>query len=479
LKPRFAFLLLLLALAALWSSASAQEAAPKSVEGIWQGALNVSGMTLRLVVRIHKQADGALAGTMDSVDQGANNIPLDQVTFKDNALRLELKSIQGVYEGKLNSARTEFTGTWQQAGNTWPLNLARTEKAPEVRRPQEPQKPYPYVEEQVTFPNKAAEVTLAGTLTRPQTGGPFPAVVLIAGSGPNSRDENVMGHKVFLVLADYLTRHGIAVLRYDKRGIGASTGSYIKATTADFAADALSAVAYLKQRKEIASDKIGLIGHSEGGVIAPIVASQSQDVKFIVLMAGTGLTGERILYLQAALIAQAEGAPPKEIARQRALQEQMFAVVKQEKDPAVAEKKLEALEVRAIAQLPPAEKKTAQSQLQQAQAGTKTLLTPWFRYFLTYDPKTALRKVHCPALVLNGSKDLQVPPKENLPAIQAALQEAGDKDVTVKELNGLNHLFQTCTTGSPLEYSRIEETMSPVALQTISDWILAHTGATN
>jgi len=479
LKPLFASMLLLLALAALWPPVYAQETASKSIEGIWQGALSVSGIQLRLVVKIHKQPGGTLTGTMDSIDQGAKDIPIDQVTFKDNTLRLELKGIGGVYEGKLNAAGTEFAGEWQQGGNALPLTLARTEKAIELRRPQEPQKPYPYDEEELTFENKAAGVKLAGTLTRPKTGGPFPAVVLIAGSGPNNRNEDVLGHKVFLVLADYLTRHGIAVLRYDKRGIGASTGSYLKATTADFAADALAAVEYLKGRKEIAADKIGLIGHSEGGVIAPIVASESKDVAFVVLMAGTGIPGEQILYLQGALIAQANGASPKAIAREKALQEQIFTVVKQEKDPAVAEKKIEAAEAKTIAQLSPAEKKDAENQLKQLQAGNKTLLTPWFRYFLTYDPKTALRKVQCPILVLNGSKDLQVPPKENLPAIQGALQEAGNKDVTIKELTGLNHLFQTCKTGSPLEYSKIEETMSPVALQTISDWIQAHTQTGN
>lgn len=477
LKPLFVSILILLALAALWPPAQAQETASKSIEGIWQGALSVSGIQLRLVVKIHKHPDSTLTGTMDSIDQGAKNIPIDQVTFKDNVLHLELKSIGGVYEGKRNRAGTAFVGEWQQSGNSLPLTLTHSDKAPEVRRPQEPQKPYPYDEEEVTFENSAAGVKLAGTLTKPKTGGPFPAVVLIAGSGPNNRNEDVLGHKVFLVLADYLTRHDIAVLRYDKRGIGASTGSYLKATTADFAADALAAVEYLKGRKEIAPDQIGLIGHSEGGVIAPIVAAESRDVAFVVLMAGTGLPGEQILYLQGALIAQAEGASVQDVTRQKHLQEQMFAVIKQEKDPAVAEKKLEAIEARAIAQLPPAQKKAAESQMKQAQAGTKNLLTPWFRYFLTYDPKTALRKVHCPILVLNGSKDLQVPPKENLPAIKEALDQAGNKDVTIKELTGLNHLFQTCKTGSPLEYSKIEETMSPVALQTISDWILAHTQA--
>lgn len=436
----------------------AQETAGKSVEGIWQGALAVSGIELRIVFKIHKQPGGKLSGTLDSPDQGAKDIPVDVVTFTNNTLRLELKAIGGVFEGKMNGGGTEIAGQWQQSGQALPLTVKRTDKPAEARRPQEPQKPYPYEEEDVTFENKAAGVKLAGTLTRPRTKDPVPAVLLIAGSGPNTRDEAVFGHRPFLVLADYLTRQGFAVLRYDKRGIGSSTGDFAQATTVEFADDALAGVDYLKQRKEIDPAKIGLIGHSEGGIIAPIVASRSKDVAFIVLMAGTGLTGEQILYLQGALIAKAMGAKPEAVARQKALQEQMFTIAKQEKDPATAEKKKKAGDPEKF-----------------AQAQIKTVLSPWMRYFLIYDPATALKEVNCPVLAINGEKDLQVPPKENLPAIEAALKAGGNKDYTIKELPGLNHLFQAATTGAPSEYSQIEITIDPVALKTMGDWISAHT----
>jgi len=253
--------------------------------------------------------------------------------------------------------------------------------------------------------------------------------------------------------------------------VGGSTGNTSTSTTADFADDALVGVAFLKGRPEIDGKKIGLIGHSEGGVVAPIAATKSTDVAFIVLLAGTGLVGEEILYRQGELILKASKTDEKAIARQRALQERMFAIVKKEKDPKEVRAQIDAVVAEETAKLTEAEKAIAEKQKGALEGQLKMVLSPWFRYFLTFDPAPTLRRVNCPVLAINGEKDLQVPCKVNLEAIEKALKEGGNKDVTVKEFPKLNHLFQTCETGSPTEYARIDETFAPVALNEISSWI--------
>lgn len=459
------------ALVALLFSTVALSSANEAIEGIWQGALKVSGMELRIVFNISQTPEGILTATMDSPDQGVKGIPVDEVILENGNLRLEIKSAMGIFEGKLREDGLSIEGEWKQSGQLFPLVLERVDEVIELLRPQEPKKPYPHEEEEVVYENKQAAVKLAGTLTIPGQEGPFPAVLLISGSGPQDRDETLLGHRPFLVLADYLTRRGIAVLRVDDRGVGKSTGDFAQATSEDFASDVLAGVEYLKSRKEIDPKKIGLIGHSEGGIIAPMVAVQSSDVAFIILMAGTGLTGEEILYLQAALIARAEGASDEAIAKNRSLQEQLFTVLKEEPDDAVAEKRLRTIyeDTLSEAELSEKEKEIAEAA---AEAEIQRILSPWFRYFLTYDPRPTLMKVKCPVLAINGEKDLQIPPKENLPAIEEALKLGGNNNYTIKELSGLNHLFQTAQTGSPSEYASIEETISPTALKIISDWIL-------
>jgi len=328
-----------------------------------------------------------------------------------------------------------------------------------LKRPQNPVKPYPYRDEDVSYENKVQNVTLAATLTIPQGKGPFPGVLLITGSGPQDRDESLMQHKPFLILSDYLTRHGIVVLRADDRGTAKSTGVFATATTADFATDVEAGIAYLKTRAEVDPHKIGLIGHSEGGVIAPMVAARNKDVAFIVMMAGTGVPGDEILVAQGEAIAVASGKAPDEAAKDAVKKREMLKLVETEKDEAVLEKEL---------------KEKMAGDVPEAQAGfaVKQLTSPWFRYFLAYDPATALRKVTCPVLAINGSLDKQVLPSQNLPPIRKALEEAGNKHFEIDELPGLNHLFQTAKTGSPAEYAQIEETMSPVALEKMSGWIL-------
>jgi fermentation-respiration switch protein FrsA (DUF1100 family) len=391
--------------------------------GAWEGVLDVSGTKLRLVFNIHEDSSGNFISTMDSPDQGAIGINVDNITLKNDKIILRIISINGTYEGNICKERKSIEGMWKQGNHSFPLNLKKTEKKITFKRPQEPKKPYPYIVKDISFKNKSAGITLAGTLTLPTSGKPFPAVILITGSGPQDRDETVFNHRPFLILADYLSRKGIAVLRFDDRGVGKSTGDFSKATSAEFATDVVRGMEYLKKRKDIDPNKIGLLGHSEGGFIAPMIAAKNKDVAFIVLMAGSGLPGSEILNLQGRLIAKAE---KKEIGdKDKFIEKQIAAIV-----------------------------------------------SPWFRYFVKYDPRPALKKVKCPVLAINGEKDLQVPPKENLKAIRTALKEGENSDFTIKELKNLNHLFQSSKTGSPSEYINIEETISPVALKVVGDWII-------
>jgi hypothetical protein len=435
-------------------------AKPSDIDGAWMGTLDAGVMKLRIVFHITNTEDG-LTATMDSPDQNAKGLPVTSVTRDGASLKMELKQIAGGFEGKISNDLTTVEGTWTQGGNALPLVLKRVKDAAELerRRPQNPVKPYPYREEEVSYANPVASITLAATLTIPPGKGPFPAVLLILGSGPHDRDEALMGHRPFWVLADYLTRHGIAVLRADDRGVGKSGGNFATGTTADFATDAEAGVAYLRERPEVDPHKIGLIGHSEGGIIAPMVAARNPNVAFIVMMAGSGVPGDQILVAQTRLIAEAAGQSPVEAEKNANEEREVLALVKNEKDSAALESDLRK---RLAGKGPEA----------QVDAQIKALTSPWFRYFLAYDPAGALRKVQCPVLALNGEKDLQVPPTLNLPVIRQALEEGGNKHFETDELPGLNHLFQTARTGAPSEYAEIEETIAPVALEKIAGWIL-------
>jgi pimeloyl-ACP methyl ester carboxylesterase len=438
-------------------------AKPSDIDGAWIGTLDTGVMKLRVVFHITNTEDG-LTGTMDSPDQNALGLPVTAVTRDGSSLKIELKQIAGAFEGKIAKDLATIEGTWTQGGATLPLVLKRVKDAAELerRRPQNPVKPYPYREEEVSYDNPAAGIKLAATLTIPPGNEPHPAAFLITGSGPQDRDESLMGHRPFLVLADYLTRHGIVVLRADDRGVGKSGGNFATATTADFATDAEAGVAHLKTRSEVDPHKIGLIGHSEGGIVAPMVAVRNSDVAFVVMMAGSGVPGDEILVAQVRLLSEAAGRSHEQAEKSAAEEREVLALVKQEKDDAVLEKKL---------------REKLGGKIPEAQLGAqlKAVSSPWFRYFLEYDPAVALRKVKCPVLAINGEKDLQVPPKQNLPVIRKALEASGNKDFEVDELPGLNHLFQTAKTGLPSEYAEIEETMAPTALESICDWILTHT----
>jgi uncharacterized protein len=454
----------------------AAKPAPTGVEEIYEGTIKPASTEIPLTFRLFKQKDGSYAGIMDSPGQDARLV-LDEVRLKGDAVRLELRSAKIVFEGKRSKDGREIAGTFKQAGLSFPLTLKRVAKATELRRPQTPKRPYPYDEIEVAYENKLHGIKLAGTLTLPRSKGPFPAVLLITGSGPQDRDETILGHKPFLVLADHLTRRGIAVLRVDDRGMGGSTGSTPNSTTADFAEDVLAGIAFLKGRKEVNPAQIGLIGHSEGGVIAPLVASRSKDVAFIVLLAGTGVPGHEVLCTQSAAGLKLEGrSDPKELALLKKLQDRLFATVRAEKGGPDAEKKARAALEEITSKLSEEEKKQGAGALVVIEVQAQLVLSPWGRYFMDYDPRPALRKVTCPVLALNGARDVQVDARRNLQAIEAALKKAGTKDVTIRELPDLNHLFQTCKTGSGSEYGLIEETLAPVLLETVAEWIAKRTG---
>jgi uncharacterized protein len=435
-------------------------------EGVWQGTLETRGMGYRLQLHISHDARGKLTAMLDSVDQGINGFPVQNVSQKVTAIHFDLPAVNGVYDGTINPAGDLISGTLQQSGASSELNFKRSGRIPESRRPQMPVKPYPYREVELTFGNGQAGVSLAGTLTSPRGGGPFPAAILLAGSGPLDRDAADSGHRPFLVLADYLTRKGIAVLRYDKRGTGKSTGDYENATTADFASDAEAALLFLRGRKEIDARKIGMIGHSEGGVIAPMIASRSSDVAWVVLLAGPATKGAETLLLQSDLIARAAGMTDEQVATSLDFDRRAYNLVRQERDRTILETKLDSL-IKTSGLGPAMPSAFMQRQIHWTSS-------PWFRYFLDYDPAPALEKTKCPVLALVGEKDLQVPLRENVPLLRRALEEGENKDFEVLELPGLNHLLQHCDTGLPTEYRAIEETLAPEALSMMATWIAKH-----
>ncbi|ESQ77830.1 S9 family peptidase [Asticcacaulis sp. YBE204] len=435
-------------------------AAAEEAAGIWHGKLMGQ---LNIILRIEKDGAG-YKGVLESPDQANFKMPLDSVTATQDSLDVTAARINGRYQGKWDETQKAWVGTWTQ-GQGLPLTLRRIDadqangfapKRPQVDAAEAALAHYHV--EAVTLPGAVASVTLSGTFSAPKGSGPFPTVILIAGSGPNTRDEAVAGHKIFLVWADALNKAGIAVLRYDKRGVGASTGDYKAATTADFAADAEAAVTWLRARKDVGA--IGLIGHSEGGVIAPIVANRDSAVKFIVLMAGSGVRGDQVLLGQQALIGRANGQTEEVIAKAAATNRKIYDAIITDPDHAEAR-------VRAIveAELLPSQRVDAAI----IDSIVKPVTAPWMTYFIAYDPAPELRKLKTPVLALIGEKDFQVTAKDNLPVITAALKD--HKKATVRELPGLNHLFQTAPTGAPSEYSQIEETTSPAALDLVTGWI--------
>ncbi len=439
----------------------AQDADPA---GDWNGALSVSGASLRIVFHVVAGEDGYSA-TMDSPDQGALGIPTGSVEMAGDSLIISVPAVGGGYRGRIDG--DSLTGRWSQGGQSLALDLVRGGAAgapPEPVRPQHPEPPYPYGVEEVRFANPDAGIELAGTLTMPPGDGPFPGVVLVSGSGPQTRDEVVAGHRIFHVLADHLTRNGIAVLRYDDRGVGESGGDLAAATSRDFASDAAAAVAFLRTRPGLDGRALGVAGHSEGGLVAPMVAAADPELAFVVLLAGPGVDGTEILVSQTAAMQRRSGVPAPQIdANERAIRAVAEILTTRPQDVWTDEVRAALLE-----SVPPG------ASAEQARAAVDpqvaSFANPWMAFFVGYDPVPALESLEIPVLALNGSNDLQVLADVNLPPMRAAL--GGRPGVTVEELPGLNHLFQPAGTGMPTEYSSIETTFDPGALERVSTWIL-------
>ncbi len=450
-------------------------------QGSWKGLLVAGPQRLELIYHLTRGEDGTWTGTMDVPAQGATGIPLTTVEVSDTGVVLTFPVPGGGrYEGVRSEEGDSISGTFTQAGQSFPLRLGRMAAGDPARtpRPQEPVGPVPYRVEEVTFTNDADGIELAGTLTLPPGEGPFPGVVLVTGSGPQDRDESLMGHKPFLVLADFLTRRGIAVLRYDDRGVGGSSGSLADATSEDLAEDALAAVRYLAARPEVADDRVGIVGHSEGGLVGPMAATRSDAVAFVVMLAGPGVPGAEIIRAQSRLISRASGMPEEIIAMNDRIQSRFPELAEMAADTLEGRKAFRALVEAEMASLPDSLQTQVEAELtdESVSRTLRQLASPWFRYFLTYDPRPALEALDVPVLALLGEKDLQVSPDQNAPEIEAALRRGGNPDATVLILPGLNHLFQHAETGAPSEYGEIEETFAPEAMELVADWILERFG---
>ena len=440
--------------------------AQSNIVGSWSGVLKIQQVQLPIVFNIQLQ-DNKLSATLDSPSQKAFGIKCDNVVFENNQLIISINKLNAEYKGTLEN--DTIKGTFTQ-GIAIPLNLTKsTTVQAEPKRPQEPKPPFPYYTEEVKFINKTTGDTLAGTLTLPNKNAKCPIAILISGSGAQDRNEELLGHKPFLVIADYLARNGIGTLRYDDRGVGESKGNFHSATTFDFSTDAEAALGYLTTRKNIDVKHIGFIGHSEGGIIAPMVAARNSNVAFCVLLAGAGIRGDKLLLRQTNDISKAMETPDSIRMSEDQTNRKAFDIILNTKDIEKQKSKLAALireNVQKMAQ------DAASEEVEKRQATIlKQLTSPWFQYFVKYDPAPTLSKVKCRVLALNGERDLQVSPKENLTAIRKALEAGGNKNFRIVELPGLNHLFQECQTGVSSEYGSIEQTFSPKALETIAKWI--------
>lgn len=448
-------------------------ALPAAPDGHWEGEIALPNATLGVVVNL-AQADGLWSGTIDIPMQGAKGLPLIGVRAPGDSLIFTIDKIPGAPTFRGVVSGDAVAGTFSQGGQSFPFTLGRG-ALPTLQRPQEPKPPLPYRSEEVGYDN--GPVHLAGTLTIPAGEGPFPAALLITGSGAQNRDEELFGHRPFLVLADALTRAGIAVLRVDDRGVGSSTGSVSRSTTADFADDALAGVSFLQQRSDIDRRRVGLIGHSEGGIVGPLVAAKAPDqIAFLVLMAGTGVPLDQVVIHQTELMMRTGGASAADIDQQLAQTRLMTDLVRAGADSATIRARLLDLTNQQLATLPDSARAAAGDPAAAVDAAVHATTTPWFRFAATHDPVPVLRQVRCPVLAMNGTLDLQVDPAQNLPPIEQALRDGGNDDITIVRLPGLNHLFQTATTGAPQEYGQIEETMSPRALDTIKEWVLMKVG---
>ena len=446
----------------------------KKIAGLWEGKIN-TGVALRIVFHFNLNADGSYSATMDSPDQGAKGIVCSSVQLKEDSVRVTVESIKGSYVGSLSSDSL-ITGKWMQGPSVFPLNLKQVTRLTPLNRPQTPKPPYAYNSEDISYTNKNGSIHYGATLTYPKTGGPFATAILITGSGQQDRDESLFEHKPFAVIADYLTTKGFAVLRVDDRGVGQTNGEVQTATSLDFAGDVEAGLQYLKTRKEVNKNKLGLIGHSEGGLIASIVAARNKDIDFVIMLAGPGVKGSDLLTEQAGAVIQGYGIPATTAAAYKPIYKTMIETAISEKDTAAAFAKANtAFQQWKVAQSETVLKTLGFTGEQEDVKMMRNLLaafaSPWMKYFLSTDPQPLMQQFNCKVLALNGSKDVQVIAAQNLPGIKAAQAKSKSKQYETLQLEGLNHLFQHCKTCSVAEYGVLEESFAPEALEKMGNWL--------
>jgi len=467
---------------------------PSQIQGErWSGEVSLpGGQRLQFVAKLQIGEEGNGSGRLDVPMQGMTNQPLSDVFRDDEVIRFALKPQGTVEQGwalfdlKMEPGGTSARGTMRQFGQEFPCRLELMKPGDEEgpRRPQNPTPPFPYTERELTFTNAKDGTVLVGTLTIP--GKPpagelvdtveHPAVLLISGSGAQDRDSTIMGHKPFLVLADRLARAGIASFRFDDRGVGGSQGDAMQSTMLDFVDDARAAVQMMKLQADIDPMRVIVVGHSEGAMVAAELAADSQEVAGAVLLAGPAVPGGELLTRQAEAIMKASGVDEKFIAEsskwQGVLVERVQADAPEDEQLDAMRKMIEAQFRAASAVAGQPNPEIDEKQVDElARAQLEQLRTPWFRFFLLYDPRVALRKLRVPVLVLNGERDLQVAPDQNLPEMRKALAAAQNPDATVKMVADVNHLFQTVTGENNIRYGDLEETFSPAAMVQIEVWL--------
>lgn len=439
-------------------------------DGLWTGTLSASGMEVQIDFEINEAEQKAL---ISIPMQKVKDIESGEFSIKGDKLSIVYPSFRVRYDGIYDESLKEFVGEWKQ-GMALPLNLKRTDKKTSVNRPQTPVEPYPYDVADIIVENTAAKkVKLAGTLTTPKGDGPFPLAIMISGSGRQNRNSEILGHQPFLVIADYLTRAGIAVLRYDDRGVGLSSGSHTKATSVDFATDATAMYNYAKTLNKIDKNKIGIIGHSEGGMIAPLLASENEDLGYIISLAGPAVPIADLMTNQNVQVMEQMGMSKKGLEITNTSLPMIYSIVNQDKEP----KELFDTLVQSVHGFYDALPEEDQKLLAPNKASyymqlSQAFFSPWFRYFLAYDPTDSWQKTKCPVLAINGSEDIQVDAKMNTNAIISNLAIAGNMNAKVKILPGLNHLFQPCNKCNLAEYATIEKTFDEGALELMKAFIL-------
>jgi hypothetical protein len=442
----------------------------QDISGVWHGNAKTPDDKEILFVFLFEKNGDTYNTTMAVPTFNVSGIKPKSTALNEGKLIIDASELGMKYEGVLNESSDEIEGIYTEGGVKLILGLKKgNPKMAKINRPQEPLKPYPYYEENVKFNNTEAGISLSGTFTRPTQKGKYPVVILISGSGRHDRDGSMQTHRPFLVLSDYLTRNNIAVLRYDDRGFGESTGDFSKATTADFAQDVLSAMRYLKSRNDIDIKQIGLIGHSEGGIIAPLAANQTTDISFIVSLAGTGILGSEVSVMQS------KSLRPFPVPDEKAFEENVrksIEIASSSKEISEKRKELTAHNNTYLVPILNSLGAPDENIIKFIQNETETVLKPWNTYFFNYNPADEFEKLSIPVLSLNGTKDTQVDATINQNAIRNALIKGNNKNYKIIELENLNHLFQECETGKLDEYSKIEETISPMALKEVSNWIL-------